>query len=182
MGMAATIPYYTVDELERFKPDGNRYELLDRVLLVTPPPSVSHELVVSRIVSLLLNAVQTPGHGFVFTHGAVSFPPKTQLEPDILVLPPAMPASDKWQDVGEHWLAVEVLSRSSHIYDREFKRDAYLALGVHEVWLVDRAERCVEIARHLGAGETVRDTIIWLAPTIGLEVEVDVPALFLGID
>ena len=182
MGMAATIPYYTVDDLERFKPDGNRYELLDRVLLVTPPPSFSHELVLSRIASILLNAIQAPGHGFVFTHGAVSFPPKTQLEPDILVLPSTMPASDKWQDVGEHWLAVEVLSRSSHIYDREFKRDAYLALGVHEVWLVDRVERCVEIARHLGAGETVRDTIIWLAPTIGLKVEVDVPALFLGID
>ena len=77
---------------------------------------------------------------------------------------------------------MEVLSRSSHVYDREFKRDAYLALGVREVWLVDRAQRCVEIARQSGAGETVRETIVWRAPTIDLQLEVDVPALFLGID
>ena len=182
MGMAATIPYYTVDELERFKPDGNRYELLDRVLLVTPPPSFSHELVVSRIVSILLNAIQAPGHGFVFTHGAVSCPPKTQLEPDILVLPPVMPASDKWQDVGKHWLAVEVLSRSSHIYDREFKRDAYLALGVREVWLVDRNNRSVEVSRVAGRFETIDDTIIWRVPTLELDVRVDLREVFAGIE
>ena len=182
MGMAATIPYYTVDDLERFPPDGNRYELLDGVLLVTPPPSLLHELVVSRIVLKLMITVQMPGHGVVFTRGAVSLPPKTQLEPDVLVLPAKRPVSDKWQDVTEHWLAVEVLSRSSHIYDREFKRDAYLALGVREVWLVDRNDRSVEVSAVRGVSQIVRDTLSWRAPVADVDVRIDLSEVFAGIE
>ena len=181
MGMAATIPYYTVDDLERFPPDGNRYELLDGVLLVTPAPSYLHELVVSRIVRHLIAAVP-PALGVVFTRGAVSLPPKTQLEPDVLVLPAKRPASDKWQDVTEHWLAVEVLSRSSHMYDREFKRDAYLALGVREVWLVDKNDRSVEVSRVRGVSQIVRDTLSWRAPVADVEVRIDLSEVFAGIE
>src|SRR5258708_26219728 len=145
MGMAATIPYYTVEDLERFPSDGNRYELLDGVLLVTPAPSFAHEVVAARIALILANAVQVPGHAHVLTRAAVSFPPRTQLEPDILVVPHCFPLGSKWHEITEHWLAVEVISRSSRVYDREFKRDAYLALGVREVWLVDRDDRSVEV-------------------------------------
>lgn len=181
MGMAATIPYYTVDDLEHFPRDGNRYELLDGVLLVTPGPSFEHELVVTRILTALANAVQGPGHGYVFGHGAVSFPPKTQLEPDVLVVPARIPPSGKWQDVTDNWLVVEVLSRSSRVYDREFKRDAYLRLGVREVWLVDRDERSVEVTREVGKVETVRDEIVWRVPTIALEMRLDLREVFAGI-
>ena len=87
MAMAISIPRYTIADLERFPNDGNRYELLDGVLLVTPA---------------------------------------------------RYPIDSKWEEIDEHWLAVEVLSRSSRVYDREIKRDAYIALGVPEVWLVDR--------------------------------------------
>ena len=40
MAMAISVPLYTVDDLEHFPDDGNRYELLDRVLLVTPQAEV----------------------------------------------------------------------------------------------------------------------------------------------
>lgn len=36
MGMAIAIPRYTIEDLESFPDDGNRYELLDGMLLVTP--------------------------------------------------------------------------------------------------------------------------------------------------
>jgi len=182
MGMAATIPYYTVDDLEHFPRDGNRYELLDGVLLVTPPPGPRHEIVLTRINQVLLNAIQAPGHGFVFSHGAVSFPPRTQLEPDLLVVPPVIPPNDKWSDVTEHWLVVEVLSRSSKIYDREFKRGAYITLGVREVWLVDKDDRSVDITRSTGEVETVRDTIVWRVPTLDIEVRVELSDIFADLD
>lgn len=182
MGMAATIPYYTVDDLVQFPNDGNRYELLDGVLLVTPAPSIAHELVVARIHDILAPAVRLPRHAFVFTRGAVSLLPKTQLEPDLLVVPANIPPNGKWSEITDHWLAVEVLSRSSKMYDREFKRDAYLTLGVREVWLVDRDDRSVDVTRCRGQIETVRDAILWRVPTIALEVRVELGDIFAGID
>ena len=182
MGMAATIPYYTVEDLEQFPDDGNRYELLDGVLLVTPAPGVRHELVVSRIVAILVSALQIPGHALVFGRGAVSLPPRTQLEPDVLVVGARMPRTDKWADISERWLAVEVFSRSSRVYDREFKRDAYLALGVSEVWLVDKEDRSVEVSRERGRTETVRDVIDWRVPTLDLVVQVGLREVFVDLD
>ena len=181
MGMAVTIPYYTVDDLEQFPCDGNRYELLDGVLLVTPAPGAEHQAISSRIANVLCNAVQVPGLGMVYASGAVSFPPRTQLEPDILVVPARFPIKDKWADTSEHWLAVEILSRSSRVYDREFKRDAYLALGVREVWLVDKIRRSVEVSRVGGPHETVRDAVRWQVPGLDVEVRVDLGEVFAGI-
>ena len=182
MAMAATIPYYAVADLERFPHDGNRYELLDGVLLVTPAPSFSHEAVVARIIGILMNAVQAPGHALVMGRGAVTLLPRTQLEPDILVVPRRFPLDAKWHEITEHWLAVEVFSRSSRIYDSEFKRDAYLRLGVRSVWLVDREDRSVEIYEAVGEGRTERGAIIWRPPHLELEVRVDLAEVFAGID
>ena len=182
MGMAATIPYYTVEDLERFPSDGNRYELLDGVLLVTPAPGGPHQLIVSRISHALFDAVQKPGYAFVFASGAVSFPPRTQLEPDVLVVPAQFPVTEKWQDMRDHWLSVEVYSASSRIYDHDFKRDNYLKLGVKEVWLVDRMARNVEISRELGRSETVSDGILWCPPTLDFEVRIELSEIFAGIE
>ena len=179
--MAATIPYYTVDDLDRFPRDGNRYELLDRVLLVTPEPGTPHQLIVSRMMSVLLPAVQDPGHAFVLAPGVVSFPPGTQLEPDILVTPARFPVSERWSDVRDYWLAVEVYSRSSRIYDHDFKRDNYLKLGVKEVWLVDRVARSVEVSRELGASDVVNDVIVWRPSGLDVEVRVDLRAVFADV-
>jgi Uma2 family endonuclease len=178
MGMTASIPYYTVDDLYEFPRDGNRYELLDGVLLVTPAPGVQHENVVSRVALALGNAVQASGHARVYTHGAVSFPPGTQLEPDILVVPAAASTSEKWNEVRDYWLAVEVYSRSSRMYDRNFKCENYLRLGVEEVWLVDRIERTVEVSRRNGENEVVTDALVWRPPTLDLEVRLDLNAMF----
>ncbi|MBC8089277.1 MAG: hypothetical protein H7Z40_18580 [Phycisphaerae bacterium] len=43
------------------------------------------------------------------------------LEPDILVYPARFTPGPPWEEITEHWLAVETLSRSSRMYDREFK-------------------------------------------------------------
>src|SRR5678815_1627143 len=117
MGMAISVPRYTVDDLERFPDDGNRYELLDGVVLVTPAPSVAHQAVASRIQTRLASAVEWTGYARVAGPGAISVPPRTQLQPDILVYPARFPLDIKWQDITEHWLAVEVLSHSSRMYD-----------------------------------------------------------------
>ena len=181
MGMALTVPRYTVDDLDRFPDDGNRYELLDGVLLVTPAPRAVHQIVVNRIQHRLTTAVGEPGHAWVVGPGAISVPPGTQLQPDVLVYPSRFPPDIDWAKVTEHWLAVEVLSRSSRIYDREFKRDAYLALGVREVWLVDLRDRNIEMCTQPGEGRVVRDAATWSMPDGAVSVIVDLAHLFDGI-
>ena len=108
-------------------------------------------------------------------------PPSTQLEPDILVYPARFAPSLDWHKVKEHWLAVEILSRSSRFYDREVKRDAYFALGVREVWLVDRWDKLVEVYRKPGKGKKVRDALRWRAPTVNVMLTINLADIFAGL-
>ncbi|HET7584224.1 MAG TPA: Uma2 family endonuclease [Gemmatimonadaceae bacterium] len=178
--MAISVPRYTIEELQHFPDDGNRYELLDGLLLVTPSPGVSHEVVVARLAATLAAVVQATGDACVVCHGAVVQARDTQLEPDLLVFPSRFAGAAKWQEITERWLAVEVVSRSSRIYDREFKRDAYLALGVQEVWLVDRHAQTVEVSRARGVHVMVDDVLRWWPPGVGRVVEIPLAELFAG--
>ena len=64
----------------------------------------------------------------------------------------------------------------------EAPRDAHIALGVQEVWLVDAHERSIEVSREQSRFDTVRDAIIWRVPTLDFEVRVDLNAVFAGIE
>ncbi|HEX2601577.1 MAG TPA: Uma2 family endonuclease [Gemmatimonadaceae bacterium] len=178
MAMAISVPLYTVDDLEHFPDDGNRYELLDGVLLVTPQASAPHQIVANRINGELLISLQKPGFAHVVSPGAVVQVPRTQLQPDILVYPARFSPATDWRKITEHWLAVEVFSRSSRIYDREFKRDAYFALGVQQVWLVDWHERFVEVCSP-NQSNVVSDTIRWRVA--GVDVGIDLREVFAGL-
>jgi Uma2 family endonuclease len=120
---------YTVDDLATFPNDGNRYELLDGVLLVTPAPNTAHQVIATRIRARLVAAVQWTGLAHVVGPGVVVRAPNTQLQPDVLVFPATYKPDTDWRRIKGHWLAIEVLSGSSKIYDREFKKDAYFAPG-----------------------------------------------------
>lgn len=181
MAMVVSVPRYTIADLERFPNDGYRYELLDGVLIVTPSPSHAHQIIVSRLNFRLMQAVMVTGEARVVGPGAITVPPRTQLEPDILVYPARYPIDSKWETIDEHWLAVEVLSRSSRVYDREIKRDAYIALGVQEVWLVDRWNKVIEVSRADVRQEIVRDVLRWRAPTRPSEVEIPLIEVFAGL-
>ena len=178
MAMPVMVPQYTVDDLDGFPDDGNRYELLDGMLLVTPAPGGRHQIIAARLIYYLSEPLVPGNLGKVTGPGVIILRPRTQLEPDVLVFPGHISARTEWVDVSEHWLAVEVISRSSRMYDREFKRDAYLALGVKEVWLVDPRNETVEVTRKKGAFETFTDVVRWRVPTLDIIVTVDLKLLF----
>ena len=177
MGMVITAPRFTVDDIDALPSDGNRYELLDGQLLVTPSPNNGHQLVANRLQFALTFAVGRTGEAHVVGPGVLRVPPGIHLEPDVLVYSARFKPGSDWVDINAHWLAIEILSRSSRMYDREFKRDAYLALGVSEVWLVDTQAKSVEIFRN-GFAETVHDIIRWRVPEIDRIVAVDLGAIF----
>lgn len=180
MAMPFTVPRYTVDDLDAFPDDGNRYALLDGMLLVTPSPASVHQLVAGRLMYALSHAFVETGEAYVVGPGVLRVPPSLHLEPDVLVYPTRFAPDIKWDDITDHWLAVEIICRSSRMYDREFKRDAYLALGVADVWLVDTRAKTIEVFRR-GFTNVVHDTLRWPVPEIDRIVTIDLANVFLGL-
>ena len=125
---------FTVDDLEAMPDDGNRYELIDGMLFVSPAPVPRHQKIVLRLGMLLENACP---HGLQVLPGPLSVRPSssTELQPDLLVA--------RGEDLTEKLLpvapllAVEVLSPSTALYDRNTKKAAYERLGVPSYWVVD---------------------------------------------
>jgi Uma2 family endonuclease len=152
---------------------------LDGVLLVTPQAAAVHQIIANRFQVELSTALMKTGLAHVVGPGAVVRMPRTQLQPDILVYPARFSPLTDWRKISEHWLAIEVISRSSRVYDRDFKRDAYFALGVQQVWLVDWREESVEVCTAKGKSTVVRDTVRWRIG--GAEVVIDLREVFAGL-
>jgi Uma2 family endonuclease len=177
--MPAALRRFTVDEVEAFPHDGNRYEVLHGVLLVTPQAGLPHQRVAARLATALGSFVQAEPEVELWSPGVVRVRPSIHLEPDILI--GRSPEVLEWEAVREHWLAVEVSGVGSRVHDREYKRDAYLDLGVKEVWLVDLDLQQIFVSRPGGPKDLPHDAALtWRSPG-GRELRLDIPALFRGI-
>jgi Uma2 family endonuclease len=128
---------FTVDDLEAMPDDGNRYELIDGMLLVSPAPGLKHQTVVVEVCVALRAACPEDMHTLVAPFG-VRPSPTTELQPDVLVGRMA-DFTDKYLPVAPV-LAVEVFSPSSVINDLNNKKAAYQRLGVPSYWVIDPVE------------------------------------------
>ena len=183
MAMPVTVPRYTLEDLESFPDDGNRYELLAGVLLVTPLAEFPHQRAASRLLAELVAYLRPDRIAEVFSPGCVEREPNLHLEPDLLVVParatPRRTGDARWRDLQEYWLAVEVSGVESRVYDRDHKGPAYLAVGVREFWRVDLADRCLYTSRPGGPAEVAHsDRVSWLAPGRQEPLVIVVPELF----
>jgi Uma2 family endonuclease len=177
MVMPLPVPRLTIDMLDDFPDDGTRYELLEGMLLVTPAPSYAHQIVATRLATMLTNALS--GRAQVVAVGAIQRGKHTQLQPDVLVCPPEFRPTLNWRDIRGWWLAVEVLSPSSRLYDREVKRGAYLALGVHDYWIVDPSDCSVETwSPERLEGLRVTEEVRWWPAALDREIVIDLGELF----
>ncbi|MGH7688154.1 MAG: Uma2 family endonuclease [Gemmatimonadaceae bacterium] len=177
--MPAVLPRYTVDMLDELPDDPHvRYELIDGFLLVTPAAGQIHSVLTTRLVVALAGHLpETFAH--VLPPGEVQVGKYHRLIPDILVTPSRFPLDAAWTSITDWLLAIEIVSRSSAIYDREHKRWAYLALGVREYWVVDHRTRTVEVWHAGDAAAAIhRDTVTYRTPGGEYEVPVDIEVLF----
>lgn len=173
-----TLRRFTVDELDAFPNDGNRYELLDGVLFVTPSPGLPHQTVATKLAVILGTFVAEEPNVRVLAPGVILIPPKLQLEPDVLIARVA-PGAARWEEVREYWLAIEVSGTGSRAYDREYKRDAYLDVGVLEAWRVELAAETIFVSKPGGEKDRPHEIeLIWRSPASGRELRVDIGALF----
>jgi len=178
MAMPLVLPTYTVDQVRAFPDDGNRYELVEGMLLVTPSPAPDHQIVATRLVIAIGEYLQPLGLAYVAGPREIEVAPKLHLEPDVLVFP-STSRRRKWTDITEWWLAVEVLSPSSRYYDRDYKLEAYLSVGVEEVWLVDLDRGCIEVSARDGRRLVPRSkTLPWHPAAMPVALDLDLLELF----
>ena len=173
------LPRYTVEDLDRFPQDGSRYELLEGWLIVSPSPGTVHQALVMSLSAALHVHLAAGRLGHVYPGGDVRRGANTVLTPDVLVLSRDGRPGTEWHATADRWLAIEVLSPSTQLYDRNYKVDVYLALGLREVWLVDPRTRTIAVHRAVGAQPViVADVLRWTAPGTDAPLVLDVAALF----
>lgn len=126
--------------------DGNRYEVVDGELLVTPAPSLAHQAAIQALYERIKPYVHAHRIGRVLLSPAdIELDPRTLVQPDLVVAPPVagrLPRS--WAEIGTLLLAVEVRSPATARADRQVKRRRYQRHGVPEYWVVDLDARLVE--------------------------------------
>ena len=143
-------------------PQGERWELVDGEVLVTPSPHWMHQRIVQRLNVALYEYVREHAIGEVFVAPLeVKLEKGLVLQPDILVVPKGLLRSRE-DIVDRLLLAVETISPSSARYDRVKKRPGYQRNRVPDYWIVDEWSRTVERWRPDGERpELVSEQLEW---------------------
>lgn len=179
MGMPDAARRYTVDEVLAFPDDGNRYELVDGELLVTPAPNLLHQWILSQL-HLTLSHYLTPYPEFAvfFSPADISWDREKLVQPDLFVIP-AAEMSREWHSVRTLLLAVEVISASSARGDRLVKRRLYQRQDVQTYWIVDPDARLVEVWHPEDERPTIAtERVRWRVTDGAEELVVDLTNLF----
>ena len=176
---------WTVEMVRALPDDGNRYEVIDGELFVTPAPTRMHQRAVRELVLLIEPYVREHALGETIFAPAdvVVFGPRKFVQPDLFVLPFIDDAPVTWADVGRLLLAVEVVSPSTSRTDRRPKRLLYQDKGVPEYWIVDTDQRVVERWRVTDQfSEALTDSVSWQPNPWTPALTIDLPSFFDRVD
>ena len=146
---------WTIEDLDHTPDDGNRYEIADGSLVVSPAPAVRHGNVNDRLSDALKR--QAPAGTRVLTVGlGVTMNRRRSLYiPDLLIVPSAsLEADRKNLPANEVLLVAEVLSPSNAGFDVVQKRHDYAAAGIPRYWIVDPQAKTITVLA-LPGGATV---------------------------
>jgi Uma2 family endonuclease len=147
--MATEAIRLAVDDLE-FVPserEGDRHELIDGELVVTPVPVLKHQIVSGRLYRHLDRHVEVENLGMVFSAPTgVRFTPHTLVIPDLcFVAREHLPSPDAKTIDTPPDLMIEILSPGTRRRDLVLKRALYARFGVQEYWIVDPEAKTVTV-------------------------------------
>jgi Uma2 family endonuclease len=175
---------WTVDDLAHMPDDGQRYEVIDGELFVTPSPAMRHQDAIMALILLIAPYVAAEGIGHaVLAPADVTFSPRRGVQPDLFVVPLVNGRRPReLADIRKLLLAVEVLSPSSARADRVVKRAMYRDEGVDEYWLVDldarTFERCTPADSHIAV---LADSLEWRPVGASTPLIIDMNRFFAGV-
>ena len=181
MSMPNVKRQWTVADLQDLPNDGNRYEVIDGELLVTPSPAWPHQRAVGELHLELATYLATQRVGYVFVAPAdVVFSPKRGVQPDLFAVPPADGRCPKsFEEAKGLLLAVEILSPSTARADRVKKRNMFREEGVPEYWIVDLDARTIERSIPSDARpEIISECLTWSPAGSTSPLKIDLVAYF----
>ena len=130
----------TYDDLCQLPDDGNRYEIIDGELIVSPAPGLDHQGFGIELIAITHAYVRQHRLGLVL-HAPVDvrLSPHDVVEPDLIFIRQDRLhiAESRRYVLGPPDLAVEIISPSSVKIDPSRKFNLYERAGVPEYWLVD---------------------------------------------
>lgn len=173
--MAAKIePLLTVADLGACPNDNNRYELIEGELFVSRAPGIPHQRVVQNLQIAWAQYLARNSIGMLVPGAGAVFSDYDAVIPDL-----AFVRKERWNQVvtGEKFtgapdLVIEVVSPGAESRRRDLwvKRQLYGKYGVTEYWVVDPANRTVEIYR-------LREQILEKIATLMDDDEITSPVL-----
>ena len=183
MGMPAPT-VWTAEMVRALPDDGNRYEVIDGELLVTPSPTRTHQRAVRELLKVLDPFMNDRGIGEVMMSPSdVELDRKGMVQPDLFVnglVEGRLP--NDWNVGAPLLLVVEVLSPSTARSDRITKRHRFQRAGIPEYWIVDCDARTVERWRPQDDRPEVLDsTLSWQPDPAQQPLVIDLAALFARI-
>lgn len=130
---------FTALDLWRMPDDGNRYEIIDGEVFVTPAPFINHQEVLGNLYLSIRRHVQARRLGLVlFAPVGVVLEPLSGVEPDLIFVSAARRAIVQAKGIaGAPDLAVEILSASTAARDRGREKALYARTGVAHYWMID---------------------------------------------
>ena len=138
---------WTYDDYAALPDDGNRYEIVNGVLIMAPAPGPEHQSIAVRIAYYMFPHIDLAGIGKLFTAPLdVDLGPKNVYQPDlVVVLNTHLDRVAEKKIIGAPDLVVEVASPSTAAYDRLTKYEKYAHAGIREYWMVKPKSRSVEV-------------------------------------
>ena len=129
----------TIADLTNTPDDGQRYELIDGEIIVSPAPSWNHQQVIGKLHLLLRHWIDDHRLGEVALAPVdVILSEKVSVQPDLVYVSTAHLANIRdGRYYGTPDLAVEVISPTSQSYDAVTKMFRYAQARIPEYWLVD---------------------------------------------
>jgi Uma2 family endonuclease len=145
---------FHADDIWDTPEDGNRYEVIDGALYMTPPPNWGHQNASATLLGIIWPHVQHHGLGKIVTAPVgVVLDEENGVQPDLVFI-----SRDRLHIISERGvegapdLVVEVLSPRTQSRDRGVKKKRYAAAGVPYYWIVVPRTRSIEEHRLAPSG------------------------------
>ena len=171
----------TYDDLCQMPADGNRYEIIDGGLLVSPTPSRKHQKLSGWLHLLVGPHVRANGMGEVYYAPVdVRLGPNDIVQPDLLFI--RRDRLDIYRNnpvEGPPDLVVEIPSPSNRSDDLVRKAGLYERAGVREYWVADPEEPSLRIfVLRNGRYDEILPANGFLRSTVLPDLVIDLAALF----